>query len=122
MFKFLLKHLLQPQLGPLHELRAEPEHQNTELQLAQRAIAVEITLPEHRPKVLIAESLQAQQSSVPLEALKGYHPSVGVLEQVEAVAELVDEAVPTELVRHHGEVVVEMLGLLRVFGWLHCCC
>ena len=65
MFKFLLKHLLQPQLGPLHELRAEPEHQNTELQLAQRAIAVEITLPEHRVPINPSKLPQYPSNSIP---------------------------------------------------------
>ncbi|KAK2984763.1 hypothetical protein RJ640_004588 [Escallonia rubra] len=51
-------------------IRAQSEHQNAELHLAEGPISVKIALLQHAQQVIVGQVLQAQQGRVVLEAVK----------------------------------------------------
>ncbi|OAY77885.1 hypothetical protein ACMD2_21446 [Ananas comosus] len=98
---------LEPFLGPLHHLRAEPHHQDAELGLVERAVAVEVPLPHHRRRLLRRHPRHPEnRSRVPPQALGRDHPPRGVRQRPETPAELRHEVVRREPRRHRREQVL----------------
>nr|ACR36089.1 unknown [Zea mays] len=106
----LVDGVVEPPPGLVHELGAEAHHEDAELRLAERAVAVEVALGEHPAEVGVRHAAQAQQRRVAAEAVEGDEPARRVHQQPEPARQLPHQPVLAQPLRHHRQVVLEAHG------------
>lgn len=74
----------------MHELRAQPEHEHTELHLVQHTIPVEVTLPHHTRRLLLGDAAAESKCSgrASPEAVRSDDTLRRIHEQSEPLAQL----------------------------------
>lgn len=92
----------------LHQLGAESDHEDAELHLVQRAVPVEVPFPHHLRQLVVPELAEPQHRRVPLQAPEGDLAGAGVHEQLEPLAELLDQPLHAQLPRHRRQEVLEL--------------
>lgn len=104
----MLEGLIEPSAGLVHEVGAEPEHENAELLLGEGAIPVKVSLSEHAGELVVPEVMEAQEGAVPAEAVEGDYSPVLVHEEPEPIAQLPYQPLSPEPVRHRRQQVLEL--------------
>ncbi|CAD5162942.1 unnamed protein product, partial [Musa acuminata subsp. malaccensis] len=101
-------------LTAFHELGAQPEHEHAELHLVQGSVPVQVPLPHHLHKVLVAEPRHPHRRRVPLQALDGDHPLRWIHQQPEPLAQFLDQPLRPQPRRHRRKEVLEAIWILMI--------
>jgi hypothetical protein len=93
-----------------HQVRAQSDHEDAELHLIQCPVLVQVAFFHHLQELIILELAKPEPGRALLQAPDGDLSCPGLHEQLEPLAELLDQALHAQLPRHQWQEVLKLHG------------